>query len=291
VRTPHIQQALRGLADNLGYNSIQRVRSFLTQVFACAIRNGYYNAENPVRETRNPWRRTTAETRTYDLPTIQAILNVLPFPARAVCAVAAFSGLRRGEIFGLQWKDWDEAKGILHVQREVAFDAKGRMVLQEPKSAASKAPVPVIPALAAILRELKTISKGIGWMFPAKFVRGGENTVELHDAFKRTPMSPANFTRDQLETLLQKAGIAWCGFHGFRRGLATNLHALGVQDIDVQQILRHSDVAVTQCGLHQRAAGDGAEHNGSVWGSMGEVLDRSTNEGSGVKCIFPVTDR
>src|SRR5438045_258116 len=36
VRTPHVQQALRGLATKLSYASIQRVRSFLTQVFACA---------------------------------------------------------------------------------------------------------------------------------------------------------------------------------------------------------------------------------------------------------------
>ena len=38
----------------------------------------------------------------------------------------------------------------------------------------------------------------------------------------------------------------WHGFHAFRRGLATNLHDLGVDDLTIQQILRHSDVSVTQ---------------------------------------------
>jgi integrase len=35
------------------------------------------------------------------------------------------------------------------------------------------------------------------------------------------------------------------GWHAFRRGLATNLHALGVDDKTSQAILRHSNVGLT----------------------------------------------
>ena len=38
----------------------------------------------------------------------------------------------------------------------------------------------------------------------------------------------------------------WHGWHAFRRGLATNLHRLGVPAETIQVILRHSNVAVTQ---------------------------------------------
>ena len=38
----------------------------------------------------------------------------------------------------------------------------------------------------------------------------------------------------------------WGGFHAARRGLASNLYSLGVPDIVIQNILRHSDVSVTQ---------------------------------------------
>ena len=40
--------------------------------------------------------------------------------------------------------------------------------------------------------------------------------------------------------------IPWPGWHGFRRGLASNLHALGVEDLDIMKIMRHSDVNVTR---------------------------------------------
>jgi integrase len=39
---------------------------------------------------------------------------------------------------------------------------------------------------------------------------------------------------------------AWRGWHAFRRGLATNLHALRVPDKEIQAILRHSNIAITQ---------------------------------------------
>jgi len=38
----------------------------------------------------------------------------------------------------------------------------------------------------------------------------------------------------------------WHGWHAFRRGLATNLHDLGVNDLTIQRILRHSDVTTTR---------------------------------------------
>lgn len=37
----------------------------------------------------------------------------------------------------------------------------------------------------------------------------------------------------------------WHGWHAFRRGLATNLHTLGVDDKTIQAILRHSNVGLT----------------------------------------------
>lgn len=38
---------------------------------------------------------------------------------------------------------------------------------------------------------------------------------------------------------------AWHGWHAFRRGLASNLYRLGVNDKTIQAILRHSNVATT----------------------------------------------
>ena len=50
---------------------------------------------------------------------------------------------------------------------------------------------------------------------------------------------------DVIRPALQKANLRWHGWHAFRRGLATNLHRLGVFDKVIQQILRHAKVTTT----------------------------------------------
>jgi integrase len=49
-----------------------------------------------------------------------------------------------------------------------------------------------------------------------------------------------------MKDVLRYAGVTWTGWHAFRRGLASNLNRLGVDDSIIQGILRHSTVSVTQ---------------------------------------------
>ena len=45
---------------------------------------------------------------------------------------------------------------------------------------------------------------------------------------------------------LKAAGIQWEGWHGFRRGLATNLDRIGVRGSIAAMVLRHSNDRVTR---------------------------------------------
>jgi integrase len=45
---------------------------------------------------------------------------------------------------------------------------------------------------------------------------------------------------------LKAAGIEWEGWHGFRRGLATDLDRIGVRESIAAMILRHSNDRVTR---------------------------------------------
>ena len=90
----------------------------------------------------------------------------------------------------------------------------------------------LIPLLAKHLEEHRN-------GFPAKdFIFTGEKLGR--------PLDLHNLARRVVQPALRKANIPWCGFHGFRRGLATNLKTLGVDDLIIKQILRHSDVAITR---------------------------------------------
>jgi integrase len=65
-------------------------------------------------------------------------------------------------------------------------------------------------------------------------------------------LSPANVLRDVVLPALEKAEIEWRGYHAFRRGFATNLRALRVDDLTIKEILLHSDVSVTRASYIKR---------------------------------------
>ena len=91
----------------------------------------------------------------------------LPEPVATVVAVAAFSGLRFGEIRGLKWEAYKPAPdanslGELAILRSVWHGHIG-----EPKTDASNALVPVIGALAERLaaHRKRCINPFTGWIF------------------------------------------------------------------------------------------------------------------------------
>ena len=61
----------------------------------------------------------------------------------------------------------------------------------------------------------------------------------------RNPLNLDALVREVIRPALEAEKIPWYGWQVFRRGLATNLHRLGVSDKVIQQILRHANVTTT----------------------------------------------
>jgi len=56
------------------------------------------------------------------------------------------------------------------------------------------------------------------------------------------PLDLDNLSRREIP---QRINGAWFGWHAFRRGLGTRLNEAGVDDKEIQNILRHADVSTT----------------------------------------------
>ena len=152
------------------------------------------------------------------------MLDKLPEPARTVRAVAAFTGLAKSESKGLKWEDYDGE--TINVRRKIWNDHVGA-----PKTEAREARVYVVPLLRKILEKYKGSypSVGEGWIFR------GEKMLR--------PLDLDNLSRRDIP---QYINGAWFGWHAFRRGLGTRLNEAGVDDTEIQSILRHADVSTTQ---------------------------------------------
>jgi integrase len=212
--------------ETLTCTTLAHIKAFLSGVFRYAKRQGILNSENPMRDVVLPKAKAAGETYAYSLEEITLMLNVLPEPAATIVAAASYTGARKGELRGFLWERYDG--------EEISISQSyWRGHFLEPKTRKSKAPVPVIAPLAERLNLHRALAGNptSGLMFPSP---------------EGKPINVDALARDVLAPALTKAGLQWHGWHAFRRGLATNLHRLGVPDKTIQRILRHANVAVTQ---------------------------------------------
>lgn len=228
-RTVDASRMLRAIAKekDLTKTTLQHIKSVLSTIFTYAKNDGAFDGANPVDGVLIPWdARESRETHAYDLGQVLQILDLLPLLAKSLVATAAFAGLRQGELRGLEWTDYTGTE--LTINRSI-----WRSVVNLPKTRASRDSVPVLPALAEILDEYR---RSIG---------GPEAGVVFHSG-DRLPISPDKVARRVIRPALETIGLPWYGWHAFRRGLASNLYAMGAPDKVVQRILRHSRPHVTK---------------------------------------------
>ena len=91
-----------------------------------------------------------------------------------------------------------------------------REFVNKPKTRVSRQPVPVIPKLATILDAYR-----------ASMHRPSTGVMFHHGNGERMDMD--RLAQRVIRPAVQAIGLQWYGWHGFRRGIASNLYALGGQ--------------------------------------------------------------
>ena len=140
------------------------------------------------------------------------------------------TGLRRGEICGLQWSDFDEESGTLKVCRTLHSQRKGEYTVGETKTNQGMRTIILPHSVTEILRRRKadTISQ---WIFP--------DPVKPED-----PVDP-NLAYCHMKTLLQRAGLPSIRFHDLRHTFATHALTSGVDAKTLSGILGHTNASFT----------------------------------------------
>lgn len=245
---PVATQFLSGIAKTktLSTSSYQKVKWFGAAAFKQAKVDGGYDWKlpNPFSEVPLPKNRRPKQPGRY--ATLNDVLSMLDAcnkvdeakaklldvsveqaqTAMRVIALASFSGLRKSEIQGLCWDHLKD--GNIHVQ-QIAWRPT---VIEQTKTTASADSVPMLDLLAKHLEAHRDGLPAEGFVFVGPKM---DRPLDLHNLANRV-----------VRPILKDARVAWCGWHGVRRGLASSLHMLGVKDLDMQKILRHSHVDVTR---------------------------------------------
>ena len=130
-----IQAAIDAAAATGHLRSAALARTVLRKALADAVRLGALSS-NPVDLTLPPPHRAPARVAPFTAAELEALLAAALPRWRPVIAFAAATGLRRGELCGLRWTDWDPDARIVTVARQVVM-AGGAALLQDmPKTEA-----------------------------------------------------------------------------------------------------------------------------------------------------------
>ena len=187
---------------------------------------------------RNPSEGTTAPKPNYKPKRILTRAELDAFLAvveqdevwRDFFQTELMTGLRRGEICGLQWGDFDEEAGTLKVCRTLHSQRKGEYTVGETKTNQGMRTIILPHSVVDILRRRKAdaISQ---WIFP--------DPVRPED-----PVDPTAAYR-HMKTLLQRAGLPSIRFHDLRHTFATLALENGTDVKTLSAMLGHVSAATT----------------------------------------------
>ena len=149
------------------------------------------------------------------------------------------TGLRRGEICGLQWNDFDGEAGTLKVCRTLHGQRKGEYTVGETKTGKGMRTIILPKTVADILRRRKadTISQ---WIFP--------DPVKPED-----PVNPGSAYL-HMKTLLRRAGLPSIRFHDLRHPYVkhtTKIFSLRLMDFQAQAYPDARRKTRGACQLHR----------------------------------------
>lgn len=180
--------------------------------------------DNPVEKSKIPSFLKKGKRELPEEEQIRLVKASADVPYSLIYLIALYTGLRRGEILRLQWKDIDFDRGSVRVSKAVYHDSNVR-ILKEPKTASGRREVPLLEPL----REILEPKRGK----PEEYVLGGTE-----------PWTRANCQR-RIESYRKHSGVT-IGLHQLRHAYATILYEAGIDDRMAMELLGHANISTTR---------------------------------------------
>ena len=223
VTLASVQQFIKALlGKGLSPKTIGNVIVILKEMFKHAVQWGHLGA-NPVQYVERP-RGEDKEMDVFTPDEIRRLLDAQEEPLRTLLLTAVLTGMRQGELFGLQWEDIDFARHVIHVRRSLWHGTLGT-----PKSRRSRRAIDMPQTLEQALQQLSTTRR-------SEFVFCSE---------RGTPIDADNFRHREFPAALRRAGLRRIRFHDLRHTYTSLLIAHGAHPKYIQAQLGHASIQTT----------------------------------------------
>lgn len=235
--------------DGLGEKTLTHIKAFLNIVFKHAVINGLI-LRNPVTGVKVP-KSGSKSRRALTVEEQQRLLDAARNYERPIMFAVVFTlytGCRKGEVLGLQWKNVFFDENRIHIEQQLNrhYDMDGdgsqRSVLgiTSPKTKQSVRDIYICDSFAKEFYEYK--QRMIEWKKQNRFAHSEEDFVFV--GVKNTPIEPRVFYK-YYEEVLERAGVDDADFHTLRHTFTTRCIESGMDILMVAKTLGHANVAMT----------------------------------------------
>lgn len=250
ITSRHIQQFINDLALNgkslkngrpLSRKTAVHHLSFISDVFSYAVKMEML--------TDNPCRRVTVpkgEKKEKDIYTLEEVaqlfqlLETAPLKYCTFFTLAIYSGFRRGEMLGLEWKDIDWDNCVISVRRTSNYTASKGIYTDTTKTKKSQRSLKFPQSVMDMLHEYKDEQD-------VEREKLGTKWVDHDRLFVKWNGEPMNNNTPYfwLKEFCEENNLRFCDIHSLRHFYASALINEGVDAATVSGALGHSTITTT----------------------------------------------
>ena len=225
----------------LSPKTIKHYYSLISEVYSYAEKMEIVS-QNPCKKVSIP-KGEYKEKEIYSPKEIQKILYHLesePMKYQVFFTLMIYSGFRRSEMLGLEWKDIDWKNNLLRVVRTSEYTKEKGIYTDTPKTESSKRFIKLPPELMQKLKEFRD------WQDEYKD-KLGTKWIECDRLFTKLDGSPMGMRQPYkyFERFCERTGMRFVNVHSFRHFNASILINNGVDVKTVQGCLGHSCATTT----------------------------------------------
>lgn len=235
-------QRLDNKEGKLSSSSVYYVYRVLKNVFNRAVEWGILK-QSPLSSIKSP-SVTYKESDVYNEVEVRYLLDLLNHEEphwRMMILLAITTGLRRGELVGLEWKHIDLELGVISVRQSITMFENGQPYIKLPKT---KKSIRNITLSDLMVQELKAYQEHclVEWD-SLKSTRNEKHFFVFFNHYGQAfqPQSPYSWFRN----FIKKHNLKYIKFHDLRHTSATLLISKGVHAKVISERLGHSNISTT----------------------------------------------
>jgi len=228
ITRQEVQAYVAHLVSN-GYapRTTDHIHDVLSAVLRTAVKWGHLQ-DNPAHNVDLPALTNVRPKWALPIPQATTLLEELPPLAKTMVGLALMSGLRRGELFALRWRDFDEPGQCLTVS-EAVYDG----TFSTPKTAAGVRQIPLSEAAMNLI---------VDWR--ARVQRTEPESL-MFATWSGKPISPNNVLRRWIVPACETLGLKRLSWLTLRRTYSSWAHEKGVPGKVIAQLMGHAKVDTT----------------------------------------------